>query len=272
MSEGIYVYLWGGLGNQLFQYAAGLAVTAAMRSRPPSRLYLLPAQENGHSARDYRRGLMPLGEPASAGASTDATFWPQDGFAPWNPTSLGMELDAHIKRLLVRGYFQYLPAIAPQVAQIRADLLVRFAEVRRGLAGKYRVQATQSVGSLHLRRGDYTKLQKEGFHLLGPEYYRPALEAVAARGVKPARWLVFSDDPAWCRDQAWLPAGAEVVEEADEVASLILLSLCGAAAVTSNSTFSWWGAVLAAPVVVTYPARWIGGAKPNLFPAGWMRI
>lgn len=279
MSEGVYVYLWGGLGNQLFQYAAGLAIASAMRSRPPSHLYLLPAKENGHSARDYRRGIMTLGEPcdvttaASLGSlRTDATYWPADGFAAWDATTLGMTLDAHIKRILIRGYFQYLPAVLPQVAQIRADLLARFAQVRRGLAQKYHIQATRTVGSIHVRRGDYTKLQGEGFHLLGPEYYRPALEAVAAAGGTPQRWLVCSDDPAWCRGQSWLPAGAEVVEEADEVASLLLLSLCDAAAVISNSTFSWWGAILAAPEVAIYPSRWIGDAQPILFPARWIRV
>jgi hypothetical protein len=140
---------------------------------------------------------------------------------------------------------------------------------------KYRIQATHTVASIHVRRGDYVKLQAEGFHLLGPEYYVPAIQAVqASAGVQgpPRRWLVFSNDAAWCRAQPWFPAATEIVEESDEIASLLLLSLCQAAAITSNSTFSWWGAMLAAPPVATYPARWIGGAKPNLFPAGWMRV
>jgi hypothetical protein len=269
MSEGLYVYLWGGLGNQLFQYAAGLAIQDALQQRGcHSQLFLLPAQDNGHSARDYRSGLMPFGQLADSSPKVDAQFWPQDGFAPWDPAAVASEIESRFKRLLVRGYFQTLPLI-------RSDLLARFAEVRRGLAVKYRLQATHTVASIHVRRGDYTKLKDKGFHLLGPEYYVPAIAAVqASAGPQgpPRRWLVFSDDPAWCGTQPWLPAGAEVVEEADEVATLLLLSLCQSAAITSNSTFSWWGGILAAPPVATYPARWIGAAKPNLFPAGWMRI
>ena len=277
MSEGLYVYLWGGLGNQLFQYAAGLAIQDALQGRGMHpQLLLLPAQDNGHSARDYRAGLMPLGRSyPTPTPPTDATFYPQDGFAPWDPASVAAKLDSHIKRLLIRGYFQSLPPIAPHVAQIRTDLLTRFAEVRRGLAAKYRIQATHTVASIHVRRGDYVKLQAEGFHLLGPEYYVPAIQAVqASAGPQgpPRRWLVFSNDAAWCRAQSWFPAGTEIVDERDEIASLLLLSLCQAAAITSNSTFSWWGAILAAPPVATYPARWIGAAKPNLFPAGWMRV
>ena len=271
MSEAVFVYLWGGLGNQLFQYAAGMAIAEQLRSE----LYLLPAQENGHSARDYRRGLMPLGRPADATTqlTADAQYWPSDSFAPWSPQALATELrnSDRVHRLLLRGYFQYLPAIYPQVIRIRADILERMADVRDGLAVKYHIRDPRTVASLHVRRGDYVGLQGKGFHLLGPEYYVPAITRVLET-VTPKRWLIFSNDPAWCRGQAWLPAGAEVVEEADEVATLLLLSLCQAAAVTSNSTFSWWGAFLAFPAITTYSPRWIGDATPSLFPRGWVRI
>lgn len=275
MSEAVLVYLWGGLGNQLFQYAAGLAVLAASEAKPA--LFLLPAQDNGHSQRDYRRDLMPLGLPVDVNAqvTADVTFWPKDSFAPWDPVGLTRSMrSAGSRRLLLRGYFQYLPAIIKQVPLVRDDILNSLTDLRDRMALKYRIgNATRSVASLHVRRGDYVKLQGAGFHLLGPEYYRPAIQAVqGSLGARPIRWLIFSNDPAWCRNQSWLPPGAEVVDESDELATLALLSLCQAAAVTSNSTFSWWGAVLANPTVVTYSPRWIGDAKPTLFPATWMQI
>lgn len=275
MPDAVIVYLWGGLGNQLFQYAAGLALSANTSQKPA--LFLLPAKDNGHSARDYRRDLMPLGLPVEAPAehTADATFWPKDGFAPWSPETLVARLRAAgVSRVLVRGYFQYLPAIIQQVPQVRADLLDSLTELRDRMALKYRIQDPKALASLHVRRGDYVKLQAEGFHLLGPEYYRPAVQAVQGSLGAPVKWLIFSNDPAWCREQmrTWLPPGAEVVDESDELATLALLSLCQAAAVTSNSTFSWWGAVLANPIIATYSTRWIGQAKPTLFPATWMRI
>lgn len=274
MSEAVLVYLWGGLGNQLFQYAAGLA----LREHLGGELYLLPPQENEHSSRDYRRGLMPLGRPADAHVgqlTADAQFWPNDAHTPWTPAMVAIEAATRVKRLLIRGYFQYLPAIQPQVTRIREDIFDRMVDVRHGLAMKYRIRDPRTVASLHVRRGDYVGLQASGFHLLGPEYYVPAIAAVQASAGSqgpPPRWLIFSNDTAWCRNQTWLPAGAEVVEEADEVATLILLSLCQAAAVTSNSTFSWWGAVLAAPHTVTYSKRWIGDTTPPLFPRDWLCI
>lgn len=276
MSEAVLVYLWGGLGNQLFQYCAGLAVVAATQGQAKPLLFLLPAQDNGHSKRDYRHDLMPHGFPVDAMAqmTADVTFWPKDGFAPWDPAGLAKSMkSAGSARLFMRGYFQYLPPIIQQVARVRDDLVQgALAEVRDRMALKYRIRDPHAVASLHVRRGDYVKLQAEGFHLLGPEYYRPAIQAVQGSLGYPPRWLIFSNDPAWCRGQSWLPPGAEVVDESDELATLALLSLCQAAAVTSNSTFSWWGAVLANPTIATYSPRWIGDTKPTLFPANWMRI
>jgi hypothetical protein len=274
MSEAVLVYLWGGLGNQLFQYCAGRAIAATSVYKPA--VFLLPAQENGHSKRDYRRDLMPAGLPVDANAqfTADVTFWPKDGFAPWDPVGLNKSMrSAGSRRLFLRGYFQYLPAIIQQVALVRDELVQGgIAELRDRMALKYRIRDPRAVASLHVRRGDYVKLQAEGFHLLGPEYYRPAIQAVHGSLSITPRWLIFSNDPAWCRNQTWLPPGAEVVDESDELATLACISLCQAAAVTSNSTFSWWGAILANPTIATYSTRWIGDAKPTLFPATWMRI
>ena len=67
----------------------------------------------------------------------------------------------------------------------------------------------------------------------------------------------------------------ELLDEKDELAGLMLMSLCEGGAVISNSTFSWWGAMLgcgATGVPVAYPAKWIGKENPDLFPPSWIRI
>ena len=273
MLETTLLYLWGGLGNQLFQYAAGLTVAEATGSR----LILLPAQDNIHSTRDYRPGLMPAGRTLeSFGYDTpitpDTMFWPSNPHQGWSPYAIRAQNMGNARNLLLRGYFQYLPAIESQVLEIRNDILTRFAEVRRGLATAYRVENREALAFLHVRRGDYLGLQDKGFHILGPEYYIPAIEAVERRRTASLRWLIVSDDPAWLHEQSWLPHGAEVIEGLDEVATLLLLSLCEGGAVLSNSTFNWWGAILSGSSNVAYPSRWIGEEEPELFPSNWIRI
>jgi hypothetical protein len=85
------------------------------------------------------------------------------------------------------------------------------------------------------------------------------------------RWLVFSDDPEWCKQQACF-AGAQILDEPDELLSLELMSRCKGGAVISNSSFSWWGAILANAERVVYPDLWSEMHKPNLFPSTWIRL
>jgi hypothetical protein len=65
----------------------------------------------------------------------------------------------------------------------------------------------------------------------------------------------------------------EIIDEADELAGLMLMSLCEGGAVISNSTYSWWGAMLGCNYVgapVVYPKKWIGEENPVLFPEAWV--
>ena len=107
-------------------------------------------------------------------------------------------------------------------------------------------------------------------------YFLPAIQAIKRRVSGPRRWLVVSDDIEWCKQQPWLTKHPfEIVDEKDELAGLMLMSLCEGGAVISNSTFSWWGAMLgcgATGVPVAYPAKWIGKENPDLFPPSWIRI
>ena len=269
MSEQIVMVLQGGLGNQLFQYTAGLTLQASLGGT----LWLTPQEENSHSKRDYRIGLMRRGKaigPDGIPHASNRAWHPQGPFDEWTPNSF-----KGIQALYTKGYYQYLPVIQDQIALVREDLLARLTPVRQGIAQKYKIHSPRQTAFIHVRRGDYLNLDPTTFWTQGPEYYVPAIAEAKARMAGPRRWLIISDDPTWCRGQNWLPAGAEVVDEPDEILGLLLMSLCEGGAIIANSTYSWWGAMLgagragtAAPVV--YPRRWIGTVRPHLFPADWI--
>lgn len=279
MSTGFLVAtLQGGLGNQLFQYAAGLAIKREIEKRGLSiTLWLTAAEENKHSGRDYRSGLYgmarPLqGETGEPVSSDPHTLWyPSDSFLAWRAEDMAAVMVGG-SSLVIRGYFQYLPAIRSVLPLLRHDLLKRCTEQRIMVGDRYAIQDPRAVGFLHVRRGDYVELEHEGFWLQKEEYYMAALEAVGPAA--PQRYFVVSDDPAWCRTQEWISSDSrlEVVDEPDELKALLLMSLCEGAAIIANSTFSWWGAWLgaaAAGAPVVYPARWYRFVKPELFPEGW---
>lgn len=172
------------------------------------------------------------------------------------------------------GYWQFEDYFADQAAAIREAFSFPPAGAESAhLAEK--IRGRQAV-SLHVRRGDYTRHDLLGF--LDAEYYRRAVETIAA-AVADIHLFVFSDDPDWCKAELRLPHPTTVVDrelpEERAWEDMQLISLCRHH-VTSNSTFSWWGAWLnpSPTKVVVAPTAWTLHEKRlgDPIPADWVRV
>lgn len=101
--------------------------------------------------------------------------------------------------------------------------------------------------ALHVRRGDYVELAaKNKAVLYSEDYYRAAIEIT--RQKKPnVRFVVFSDDPGWCRNNLNLSVDDKLAVDLgisgaiEEIAAMSILP----SHIIGNSTFGWWGARLA---------------------------
>ena len=123
--------------------------------------------------------------------------------------------------------------------------------------------------ALHVRRGDYLGLAHN--HPPPKRNYFLSAVTMIREQVPPEQVIVFSDDPAWCREHLKIPdlrihepsLNHSIIE--NEVADFVAMSRCGAH-VISNSTFSWWAAWLADSTAVCYPDPWFGPGLKHLVP------
>jgi hypothetical protein len=238
MSQLIFLKPKGGLGNQLFQYAAALTFKTL-----GGHIFIFPTAANKHSGRDYR----PLfhGHPTDILIFTEHSYVQQDGFEFFDPKNFPYN------SITLDGYFQNYPSIKSSIPAIRT-LFTQTTEY-------------EEYAFLHVRRGDY--LQYSNIHYILPQaYYESALALLNHDKI-----LVFSDDPSWCATQPWL-AKYTIVNEPDEMSALTMMSSCKKGAIIANSTFSWWGALLSSTDTVFYPEKWISCANPDLFPENWTRV
>ncbi len=258
MEPFVGVNLFGGLGNQLFQYSAAKAVAHHHKCR----IFVNKESENAHNVNghnyakelftdttevDWPRG--PLAEWLFKSQNINV-FSQQDGFSPWDPTAVSPPC-------CMNGYFQYYPALVPVLEDIRTQLL--------NVGPAY---PPQQATFLHIRRGDY--VAKAEFHYLqGETYYQKAIQCI-----QPTKLLVFSDDIEWCKSQPWLQSQAniEFIDEKDEIKALFHMASCKDGAIIANSTFSWWAAVLSGTSKVVYPSKWINQQVYSLFPPNWTCI
>jgi hypothetical protein len=127
----------------------------------------------------------------------------------------------------------------------------------------------------HVRLGDYKIDSKIG--LLPTQYFQKALLFAWKQSSCSTIWL-FSDEPELAVNiiPAELVSYVRVIpKEYDSVETLCLMTL-GNHFVISNSTFSWWGALLAPNrgKTVYYPAPWFSmlPEPESLIPNGWIPI
>jgi hypothetical protein len=253
----VFFDLFGGLGNQLFQYAASYAVSRANKN---ATILLKDCNHNPHNTigHNYVAKLFKEAQECSS-IPAIVPHVPHQGdspFFPWNPA----EIKAPCK---LSGYYQYYPAIQQFMPELVESLSKALGVGERN----------QNV-FLHIRRGDY--VGKSHFHFLqGPDYYHTAyVSLIRNLNTVPSKVLVFSDDIEWCKQQEWLAKipNTSFYENANELEALAEMARCGGGAIIANSTFSWWGAMLSKSTHVYYPSKWIGMYVHDLFPATWTCI
>lgn len=283
--KNIVVALDGGLGNQMFQYAAGRS--ASLRAGLPLGLDLRSLLARGQ--RNYALGGFVLGKhvelfaegvPPGSGRLSRLLRLITGGGRTFREA--GFAYDARIRGITapirLEGYFQSERYFSEIVDTIRQDFTPdkeTTVEVDR-LAAQL-LPAGPCV-SLHVRRGDYVQSATTSVHgLLGADYYERALRMMAERTGRALPVCVFTDDPAWARFHLPLPSETRFISEHTRTAcqDLILMSRCSHH-ITANSSFSWWGAWLnpSQDKVVITPREWFrpesGLDASDLRPAGWL--
>ncbi|WP_317055954.1 alpha-1,2-fucosyltransferase [Roseovarius rhodophyticola] len=281
----IITRLFGGAGNQLFQYAAARAL--ADRLHCPLQLdarYVAGSEDRGDcfghfaNARFLREGPLP---PAKTDGWLRYGLWRGFGRSPRLYREKGLQFDTAVADLgpgtYLHGYWQSERYFTTSIDQIRADL--RFTTPLDAENAKVAKQITDAPHpvALHVRRGDY--VATGAYATMTPDYYRTAANHIAEKLGEKITCFVFSNDPAWARENLNLEHDTVVVDINDETTGhfdLHLQTLC-AHNVIANSTFSWWGAWLNASPdkIVIAPKTWFNDPKlsnPDLIPDGWTRL
>ena len=256
----IFVHLMGGMGNQLFQYAAGML----QKKLTNGELYLCTPVSSVHENTDYRNILMNQGKNYDKEIPPHISLYQDSAFTSWNPHEYKYPI------LYMYGYFQNYNSLKPILDDFISNIKDQLIDQRKYMANKYKV--AYGDGFIHVRRGDYVG---NSYHHLQPLiYYSNALKVIRQKRIIK-RWFIFSDDIPWCKSNELFNSLNPVwVEEKDAVLNLALMSEIKDAAIIANSSFSWMGAMLGVglkQMSVVYPLLWYNNQTPDL-PDSWIGI
>ena len=295
----VVIRLVGGLGNQMFQYAAalGLAVRqnrilkvdtsgyVTCENRPyqldclkvPQDLYtglrLFQLDSNSIAARMIQRikraifksGVFRKGVYREPHFHFDPAFFDLSG-----------------TYILLNGYFQS-PRYFESVAKLLRERFQPAAPLSAMAADwAAKIAASPCSVSLHVRRGDYLEAPHSALQdALDRGYYDRAVNLIQCLTEERVEFFLFSDEPDFVAEAfADLPR-AHVVRS-DPSASwedMFLMARCRHN-IIANSSYSWWGAWLNSgeDKRVIAPARWLTSAEMaarnvlDLYPDDWILL
>lgn len=287
--------LIGGLGNQMFQYTAGRALS--LEYGVPLRLDISGFAGYGlHQGFELQRIFNCKAEIASEADVGSILGW-QSSHIIRQVVSRPNVAAFRCKEFVVEPHFQYWQGIQKvpcncylkgywqsekyflKVAdQIHEDFSFRLPLKKRNAELAKQINQVSAV-SLHVRRGDYANNPATtAVHgLCSLDYYRAAIKYVAERVAQP-HFFVFSDDITWVKSNLKMVFPCEYVDHNQGVESyndMRLMSMCKHH-IIANSSFSWWGAWLnpEADKIVVAPKQWFSNQNDvrDLLPKTWVLL
>lgn len=291
----IVVKLIGGLGNQMFQYAAGRAL--AQQYNVPLKLdksFLEKSADGAYTQRHFELDIFTIDAKFITTAErdpylkhsgnklyrelyrslpflfkkkyiTENSVSYMGNFTKWGP-------DAYLD-----GFWQSEKYFAHAEGFLRKEFVFKNAFDRVNGPLAERMQDGNSV-SLHVRRGDYVSDETtNSVHgTCSKEYYSMALELITKQ-IDHADLYIFSDDMNWCKENLSFQLPVTFIDHnlgKQSFEDMRLMSMCKHN-IIANSSFSWWGAWLNSnpdKKVIT-PKNWFRDKRaPDIYPADWITI
>lgn len=293
----IISHIQGGLGNQMFQYGIGIALSKRYQTNLQLDCSWFETTPPGSTPRQFELPLLQISDEVLINPNRSFQAPKLNKFLKRILPSFGshilkekngyrfddrlLKLQYHLHRNIhLIGYWQSFKYIE----EIRPELQLAF-QTKSPPSNRYqeyldRIKTSNST-MIHIRRGDYVHLHSANlFHqALNDSYYLRGIEEIRHL-VPETNFFVFSDDLDWAKNT--LPSNLPItfIEHSDTkdaaAQELQLMTNCNNH-IIANSSLSWWGAWLKKEKQghVFAPNRWIRDQSLNLddlIPQDWERL
>lgn len=267
------ITFWGGLGNQIFEYAyyvwmkekypnekiygyypaVGLADHNGLEVNKRFNVELPPSSTTSNLIASFlfnanrvlrRLGLHEVCTCTQKNAKYESTFH-CDYWQDKKYLTDSLKIDFNLDKLSEKN--------AELVSQIEAG----------------------NVVAVHVRRGDYLTSGNASTYggICTEEYYRKAIAEIQKK-FPDAQFLFFSDDSQYVRDTYQFD-NMQIVDwnkGEDSIYDMYLMSRCKYM-ILANSTFSYWAACLnKSAKIICCPTKWTNGNAPDIILENWKKI
>ena len=285
------IRLQGGLGNQMFQYAFGRALSL----RNGSKLFLDLSTLNPKKNRGYALDNFLLTPNFATSDILKGLITPHFAFRKklWKalkvpfkyaPTHILEKTFAYTPSIANNktsayydGYWQSEKYFADFAGAVKADFAFRNEQLLQKCPQFDEICNTNSV-AIHIRRGDYIKnpKYKKRLYVCTLPYYLRAIAYLRERHSN-LNFFIASDDPKWVAENFELSNQTKLIKSNSAIEDFFLMANCKHQ-IISNSSFSWWCAWLNRNPnkTVIAPNQWFTKFANidygDIVPASWVKL
>jgi len=290
----IIVRLMGGLGNQLFQYAAGRRLAEIHQTTLKYDLTFLldRTPKKNFTFRDFDLPIFNITVNVASDSEINAYYntinRAKRKFLPTYPNPYFKERFFHFDPSVLQlpdncyldGHWTSDKYFIDIEQLIRKELTFKNQLDERGELLSKKIQNCNSI-CLNVRRGDYVTNAdiNSKIGLTNLDYFFNAVELINKK-TKAPEIFIFSDDIEWCAENLKFNLPTHIVDHSYKGHKfeqyLKLMTQCKHF-IIPNSTFAWWGAWLSSykdKVVIT-PKKWFNDSTlddKDLRPQDWISL
>lgn len=286
----VIVQLKGGLGNQLFQYAAGIALAEQHQVKLAVDISHLSHNQSGDTMRPYElKNLVHPPLVAKPGQIAPFQKFLRNSIEKFLPNykrivykEPAFTYDENFENaddnVYLSGYWQSEKYFSKYEKLIKANFVFGEQLTQKVQPFAVTLRSSESI-AIHIRRGDLVSRELQDYHgILSAAYYNNAIRIIRETIQTPS-FYIFSDDMHWVKQQLQLPPATTFVSGQVSHSSyedFFLMQHCRHN-IIANSSFSWWAAWLNSypNKTVIAPKKWFNNAPHNtrdLLPAAWIRM
>ena len=270
LEKGVYVCLAGGLGNQLFMYAAGKALAYRNNTK-----FFLDTESGFRDDFRYQRKYSLYIFNVIFQHFQICNFADTrvkrliNKFGPMQYRNVLLEKKVkslqgiHVdKAIELRGYWQSEDHFKGQWQHLSSELEYGMHLSVESARILEKIQSSKTSVAVHFRTIDYR-------HILPADYYSRAFEHLNSH-FSGAHYMIFADNHANINSDLFSGLSYTTVNTGDEHEDFFLMSSCQHQ-ILANSSYSWWAAYLNknASKIIVNPKRWGFNIKT---PLSWLSI
>lgn len=277
----IIVDLFGGMGNQMFQYAAAYRLALAQNTELVLNTYALRHDRlRNFSLSPYWINNQIVDFYLPEASALKKYIYGIPGKIHHFNEKVEFEFDPEIIKLRdhqhLCGYWQN-PKYFEDIREVIQSVYSLRSPSSAFLHLQKNIRSGLSV-SMHIRRGDFLgkSFVRHKHDVCDVKYYEDAIQHINSLIEADYTLYIFSDDAYWSRQHFSKYNNVHFIQLPSDAEELILMSECRHN-IIANSTFSWWAAWLNRHTdkIVIAPEPWLKNSSlpyQHLLPASWIQL